>query len=208
MLAGLLFKRPLEEFLGYIAAGVITWQFISTNITEGSKIFVSDATEIRSVQTNLLNLPVKLFLRTLIGFLHSVPIVILVVVFTDTVNLNTLLFIPGLLLLSFSILPVATALGTLAARYRDIEQLIGMLMQFMFYMTPLLWKAELLGDGLGRWVALGNPFYHMITIVRNPLLGQPVPIEVWFGAIGFLILSNLIGFALFARYRQRIPFWI
>ena len=43
ILAGLLFKRPLEEFLGYIAAGVITWQFISTNIAEGSKIFVSDA---------------------------------------------------------------------------------------------------------------------------------------------------------------------
>lgn len=208
ILAGLLFKRPLDEFLGYIACGVVTWQFIALFLTEGSKIFVANAAEIRSVRTNLLNLPVRLMLRALIGFLHSVPIVLIVVFFTDTVNFNTLLFIPGLAILSLSLLPLAAALGTLAARYRDIEQLVTMLMQFAFYMTPLLWKAELLGDGYGKWIALANPFYYALTIVRNPLLGLPVPGVVWLGAIGFMIVANVVGYGIFIRLRQRIPFWI
>lgn len=208
VLAGLLFKRPLNEFLGYIACGVITWQFIALFLTEGSKVFVAYAAEIRSVRTNLMNLPVRLMLRALIGFLHSVPIVLVVVFFTDTVNWYTLLFLPGLAILSLSLLPVAAALGTLAARYRDIEQLVTMLMQFAFYMTPLLWKAELLGDGYGKWIALANPFYYALTIVRNPLLGLPVPGEIWLGAIGFMIISNVIGYGIFIRLRQRIPFWI
>jgi len=208
ILAGLLFKRPLEEFLGYIACGVITWQFIALNLTEGSKIFVANAAEIRSVRTNLINLPVRLLLKAIIGFTHSVPIVMLVVFFTDAINFYTLLFIPGLILLSLSLLPLAAALGTLAARYRDIEQLVTLLMQFAFYMTPLLWKAELLGDGNGKWIALANPFYYALTIVRNPLLGLPVPSEVWIGAIGFTILANVIGYSIFTTFRQRIPFWI
>lgn len=208
ILAGLLFKRPLEEFLGYIACGVVTWQFIALNLTEGSKIFVSNVSEIRSVRTNLINLPVRLLLRALIGFLHSVPIVLLVVAYTDNINFQTLMFIPGLALLSLSLLPLACALGTLAARYRDIEQLVTMLMQFAFYMTPLLWKVELLGGGRGQWIALGNPFYYALTIVRNPLLGLPVPSEVWIGAIGFMALANLIGYGVFMWFRQRIPFWI
>lgn len=208
VLAGLLFNRPLEEFLGYIACGVVAWQFISLNLTEGSKVFVSNATEIRSVRTNLINLPVRLLLRSLIALLHSVPIVMVVVFFTDSINLNTLFFIPGLILLSLTLLPVAAALGTLASRYRDIEQLVTMLMQFAFYMTPLLWKAELLGEGAGKWIALANPFYYALTIVRNPLLGLPVPGEIWLGAIGVTLIANILGYAIFIRFRQRIPFWI
>lgn len=208
ILAGLLFKRPLEEFLGYIACGVVTWQFIALNLTEGAKIFVTNSSEIRSVRTNLINLPVRLLLRSLIGFLHSIPIILLVVAYTNTINLYTLMFIPGLALLSFSLLPLACAMGTLAARFRDIEQLVVMLMQFAFYMTPLLWKVELLGDGRGHWIALGNPFYYALTIVRNPLLGLPVPSEVWIGAFGFMVIANIIGYGIFIRFRQRIPFWI
>ncbi len=208
ILAGLLFKRPLEEFLGYIACGVVTWQFIALNLTEGSRIFVANASEIRSVRTNLINLPVRLLLRSLIGFMHSVPVVLIVVAFTNVINWYTLMFIPGLALLSLSLLPLAAALGTLSSRYRDLEQLVTMLMQFAFYMTPLLWKAELLGEGLGKWIALGNPFYYALTVVRSPLLGLPVAPEVWAGAIGFTIIANIIGYGIFIRFRQRITFWI
>ena len=208
ILAGLLFQRPLEEFLGYIACGVITWQFMSTCLVEGSKIFVANASEIRSVRTNYLGLPVRLLLRALIGFAHSLPIVLVVVFFTDSINLNTLMFIPGLILLALSLLPLVAALGTLAARYRDLEQVVVMMNQFLFYMTPLLWKSEMLGDGWGQWIALANPFYYALTIVRSPLLGEAVPLGIWAGAIGFMLLANLVGYGVYARLRQRIPFWI
>jgi len=208
ILAGLLFQRPLEEFLGYIAASVITWQFIAMNLTEGSKIFVANSAEIQSVRTNLINLPVRLLLRSLIALLHSVPVVMVVVFFTDSINFNTLMVIPGIMILSLSLLPLAAALGTLAARYRDIEQLVGMLIQFSFYMTPILWKVELLGDGAGRFIALGNPFYYALTIVRSPLLGLPVPKEIWLAAIGCMVIANLVGYGIFAKFRQRLPFWI
>jgi ABC-type polysaccharide/polyol phosphate export permease len=208
ILAGLLFRRPLEEFLGYIACGVIIWQLISTSLAEGSKIFVSNANEIMSVRVNLLSLPVKLLLRGLITFAHSLPIVLIVVYFTDNVNFNTLMVVPGIIILTMTLLPICAALGTIAARYRDFEQLIVMFNQFFFYMTPILWKAEMLGDGYGRWLAYGNPLFYELAIVRQPLMGQPVSAEIWLGALGFMVVSSLIGYSIYARLRQRIPFWI
>lgn len=208
VLAGLLFKRPLQDFLGFIAAGVITWQFIASSLSEGTKIFVANASEISSMRVNFLSLPVKLMLRGLIGFAHSLPIVICVVAFTDGLSFYTLLFIPGLMIIVLTMLPLVMALGTLSARYRDIEQLVTVLIQFMFYMTPIIWKPELLGTGNGKWVALANPLYYELSIVRGPLLGQPVALEIWACAIAFMLVSMVFGTLIYARFRQRIPFWI
>jgi ABC-type polysaccharide/polyol phosphate export permease len=207
-LAGILFGRPLQDFLGYIAAGVITWQFIATSMIEGSKIFVSNAQEISSSRVNLLSLPLKLILRGLIGFAHSLPVVLVVVYFTDNVNYYTLMLVPGLLLIAFTLFPLIIMFGTLAARFRDIEQVVAMVIQFSFYMTPIIWKTGSLGTGNGRWISKLNPFYYELSIVRGPLLGQAVDWQIWAGAFAFMVVSMLVGFLTYARFRQRIPFWI
>ena len=208
ILAGLLFRRPLEEFLGYIACGVIGWQLISTSLVEGTKIFIANAHEIKSVRVNLLGLPVKQVLRGLIGFAHSLPVVLIVVFFTDTINWYSLMVIPGIIIVVFTFIPISAGLGTLAARYRDIEQLMAMLVQFLFYMTPILWKVEMLGAGNGKLLAYLNPLFYALTIIRQPLLGQSVSIEIWAGALIFMSISGIVGFSIFARFRQRIPFWV
>ena len=107
-----------------------------------------------------------------------------------------------------TLIPICAALGTLAARYRDIEQVVVMFNQFFFYMSPILWKAEMLGDGHGKWLALANPLYYALTIIRNPLMGLPVDMEIWIGAGIIMIAANLVGYTIYARFRQRIPFWI
>lgn len=208
ILAGLLFNRPLSEFLGYIACGVVVWQLISASIIEGTKVFISNAHELKSVRMNMLSLPVRQILKGLIGLAHSLPIVLIVVYFTESINFYTLMIFPGLIIAVCTLVPLSAGLGVLAARYRDIEQLMMMLVQFLFYMTPILWKVEMLGDGHGKWLAFGNPLFYLLTIIRQPLLGQPVALEVWAGALFFMAVSLVIGFGIFARFRQRIAFWV
>jgi len=208
ILAGLLFRRPLAEFLGYIASGVIGWQLISACITEGTRVFISNAHELKSVRLNMLSLPVRQVLKGLIGLAHSLPIVLIVVFFTDAINLYTLMVIPGLIIVACTLVPLCAGLAVLAARYRDIEQLMMMLIQFLFYMTPILWKVEMLGQGYGKWLAYGNPLFYLLTVIRQPLLGQAVPLDIWAGALVFMVASIIIGFSIFARFRQRIPFWV
>ncbi|WP_018998494.1 ABC transporter permease [Hirschia maritima] len=208
ILAGLLFRRPLSEFLGYIACGVVTWQFISGSLGEGSRVFISNAHEITSISVNLLSLPFKQILRGLIAMLHSLPIVFLVVFFTDSFTLYSLMIFPGVVILSLTMFGLITGLGTLTARYRDLEQLTTMLVQFSFYMTPILWKVEMLGKGVGLLLVYLNPFYYLLSILRLPLMGKPVEWQVWAGAVFLMCCSLSFGLGIYARFRQRIPFWI
>lgn len=208
ILAGLLFKRPLEEFLGYIAAGIVTWQFIASNLVEGSKVFVSNMVEINSSRVNFLDFSFKLLLKGFITLLHGLPIVLIVVYFTDGFTAYTPLFLVGLMVMSMTLFPLGIALGTLAARFRDIEQIVALVIQFFFYMTPIIWKVETLGTGMGRWLAWANPFYYELTIVREPLLGAAVPLNIWLGAVGVMIASWIFALLVYTRFRQRIPFWI
>jgi lipopolysaccharide transport system permease protein len=42
----------------------------------------------------------------------------------------------------------------------------------MFYATPIIWGSEMLPRKIGEIILDFNPFYHLITIIRAPLLGQ------------------------------------
>ncbi len=208
ILAGFLFKRPIAEFIGYIACGVITWQLISRAFNEGSQVFVSGASEITSINVNLLTFPIKLIFSCLISLAHSLPIVLIIILFTREINLNTLMVIPGFLVLSVTLFGVVLGLSTLSARYRDLQQFTAMVIQFCFYMTPIIWKPEMLLGGDGKWVVLLNPFYYALSIVRLPLLGEVVHSYIWLGMMASMVVSLAFGITTYAFFRQRIPFWV
>jgi ABC-2 type transport system permease protein/lipopolysaccharide transport system permease protein len=73
--------------------------------------------------------------------------------------------------------------------------------QIVFFMTPIMWKPELLGSTF-------NPFYHLVEIVRAPLLGQ-VPSAENYIALGLISMANfLLAAVLFVRFRARISYWV
>ena len=79
-------------------------------------------------------------------------------------------------------------------------------MNIAFFLTPIFWTKDLLGDH--RWFADINPFFHMIEVMRAPLLGSGIP----YTSFGFLLLVGLLGtvsaIAALSRFRARVPYWI
>jgi lipopolysaccharide transport system permease protein len=54
----------------------------------------------------------------------------------------------------------------------------------------------------------GNPFYYLVEIVRQPLLGHVPDLQVWLVSIVVAMTSILIGTAFHARYRYRVAYWL
>ena len=65
---------------------------------------------------------------------------------------------------------VSLTIGMVSARFRDIPRIIASLAEVVFLITPIIWTPDLLGPRI--YLAYGNPFFHMIEIVRAPLLGH------------------------------------
>jgi lipopolysaccharide transport system permease protein len=53
-----------------------------------------------------------------------------------------------------------------------------------------------------------NPFFHLISVVRNPLLGEVVTATNWAAAIGIAVVGWTIGLLLLNKYRARIAYWL
>lgn len=86
----------------------------------------------------------------------------------DPVNLLPAL--AGLAVIGGFLFRLSLLVGRLSARFRDIPLIVSNMLQVVLFMTPIMWRADALNS---RWIAEINPFYYMLELVRNPLLGQP-----------------------------------
>jgi ABC-type polysaccharide/polyol phosphate export permease len=96
-------------------------------------------------------------------------------------------------------------LGMVCARFRDLQPLIGSILQVALFVTPIFFSPDQLGSSLAVML---NPLFHMTDIVRASLLGKYAMLESWGFCIGMLIAGWLITIYLFARFRRRVAFWL
>ena len=119
---------------------------------------------------------------------------------------STLLVIPGVILLILNLLWMGTLFGVAGARYRDLAPAIGAFLTVIFFVTPVIWKSEMLGSH--AYIADWNPIAQLIAIVRDPLLGFAPPALAWQTAIGLCIIGWPLAILVYARMRDRIVFWL
>jgi ABC-type polysaccharide/polyol phosphate export permease len=114
--------------------------------------------------------------------------------------------VPAFLLFAVNGLWISTLLGLASTRFRDIPPIIGSVLQLLFFMTPVIWPADALGEL--RAIAIWNPLFAAIDVVRAPLLGVPTTPTSWPLLLGVTALGSGLAFAMFARFRTRIAYWV
>jgi lipopolysaccharide transport system permease protein len=53
-----------------------------------------------------------------------------------------------------------------------------------------------------------NPLYHLVEVVRTPLLGQTPSLLSFIVAAGLIPLGFAFTLSIFSRFRQRVPYWL
>jgi lipopolysaccharide transport system permease protein len=99
-------------------------------------------------------------------------------------------------------------LAIICARYRDLPQMINSVLQVIFYLTPIMWLPSLLPARAGVYLLDWNPVFHMLEIVRAPLLGQLPSSANWMVAGGMAVAGWIVAVLVFARYKRRIAYWL
>ena len=123
-------------------------------------------------------------------------------------NINALAAIPGLLLVMANLLWMGLVLAIVSARYRDFPKTIESVIPVMMFMTPIMWRPEMMPIQIGVKILQLNPFFWMIDLVRLPLLGGIPPGKVWLGAMMVAAVGWVFAWILFARSRERIVYWL
>jgi ABC-type polysaccharide/polyol phosphate export permease len=202
-----LFRMEIHTYLPFLTLGLITWQWLSATIGEGCDIFVREAAVIQQVPIPFSIQAYRNVARNFVVLAHNLVIVpIGLVVFAIPVDWHILEIIPGFVLLALNGLWISILLGLLATRFRDVPPIVASFLQVLFFMTPIIWPAEMLGGW--RAVATYNPLFAAVDVVRAPLLGVATAETSWIILLVMTILGCGLTFAVFARFRSRIAYWI
>lgn len=202
-----MFKIPLHNFLPFLCVGTLIWDFLSGFFKEGGTLFTGSESYIKQVR-----LPYSLYVYRatwgkMIILAHNFVIYFGVLMFFQLwPGATALLAIPGLLLVALNGALASLTIGLVSARFRDIPQVVISVMQIIYFMTPIMWKPELLQHR--SYIADFNPFFHLIEIVRAPLLGNMPTLTNYSAVLLTTAVNLLVALAFFARYRGRLSYWV
>ena len=206
-LSAFLFGSALEKSFPYVCAGMLFWTLITQTINDGAALFVNAARYITQIKLPLTVFLLQTVWRNLIIAGHNAAIYVAIALFFLVVPSPSMVLWPlGLLLVVICLSWMALVSAVISARYRDVPQLITNILQILFWLTPLMYFPEQLGQK--RFIADYNPFTHIIALVREPLLGGEPSLNDWLIVLAIAVIGWTGTFLFFARFRARIVYWL
>ena len=208
LMFSIIFKAPIEEFLPYFAAGQVVWLFISTQINESCSTFVQYQSIIKQMSCPLTVHVLRKLWNNLILFGHNFLIIIAVVLlYGRGISWEILYAFPAFFLILLLLFLLSVILSIVCTRFRDITQVVAVFMQLIYFFTPILWMKKVLPERYA-WVSDFNPFYHMIEIVRAPLLGAAPAPMLWVYLLAYVAVAAAVALCFLKLFRHRVSYWL
>jgi ABC-type polysaccharide/polyol phosphate export permease len=204
---GQFFGQDMHSYLPYFTANIITWTFISSVLGEASLTLVGSGNLIKSSQMPIVFHIMRMLQRNLIIILHNAVVLAAIWPFVRwSLYPSAVLSLVGLILLYLFLVGMSAIIGIICVRYRDIPPLIQVLIQFLFFLTPIIWYPEQIKSG--THLLKLNPMSYMLMIVRDPILGRPMELQTWIIAVALAAASLMAGSLMYVRFRRRIAYWV
>lgn len=202
-----LFQTDTRSYMPYLTVGLIVWQLISTLITDGCQTFTASEAVIQQVPIPFSIHAYRVVCRNFIIFAHSLVLVpIGLAALRIPVGWRAIEAVAGGAVIAVNGVWIAILLGMFSARFRDIPPIVASFVQVAFFVTPVFWPIEALGEYRG--IAEYNPLFAAIDVIRAPLLGQATAATSWPVLLAATVVGCAVSFALFARFRSRIAYWV
>lgn len=201
----------LERYVPHLGIGLIIWSYISGIVMSAPRLFIQNKPILMQGLSSLVEITQKTIFLNCIIFLHQFLIVILIVLyFNIQISFKSLLIIPALFLILLHSFWVIMFLGILGARFRDIGEIVEVIMRIAFLVTPVIWIID--GDTsrsstIGVYLLL-NPFYHVLEPLRSAVLGTDVMLSSWIISLLIALFGTLLAAFSYQKYRDLVIFWI
>ena len=89
-----------------------------------------------------------------------------------------------------------------------MPQIVNSLLQVLFYLTPVIWMPGALSGKTKMMILEPNPIYHLIELIRAPILGHMPTLTNWGVDLSIAMLGIVMSFVFFGKYRSRIAYWL
>jgi lipopolysaccharide transport system permease protein len=172
-------------------AGLLGWNMFNGTLTRASACIVGNSQLVSKVYFPRLILPLSTVLSTLVDFAVGMLLMVLLLIWYQIPLTWGIVLLPMWLTLAV-MLAIGMGLFTSAwmVRYRDLQYVVPVLLQFLLYATPVAYKLEAVPAKL-RWFWNFNPLSPVIDGFRKSLIGMG---EMRWRAVGYAAVGATIIF--------------
>lgn len=197
---------PVDDypFLLWFMAGIIPWFYFSEALSSATNSIIDNSHLVKKVVFPVYTLPFMSIISAL--FVHIFFLFVLIILFIlfgfgiDIYYIQIPFYLLAMILL---ITALAYITSSIIVFFKDIGQIIAMILQFGFWLTPILWHIDMLPTKYELWIKL-NPIYYIVEGYRDIFI-----YKMWFWEKPFLSLSYfstvfvllLIGIFIFKKLK-------
>lgn len=178
----IIFGSDPKVFIPLIFTGLNPWLFINASADGGTGAFISAEGYLKQTTVNAQIFPIRGVLVNFVNLLYSVLAFFSVYLFLQPslFGPKMLMLFPGLAILFIFAVALANFAAVLNLNVRDYQPFQSLVFQGLFYATPIIFEKQVLTEKGFGFIYKLNPFYYMIEIVRQPMLGRELPtLEVY-----------------------------
>ena len=185
-------KVQMENYTLFLISGLFVWQWIQNSITSSSNLYISNASLIKKVNFPRNFLVLSLVLSEGFNFVFSIPVILFFMFFYEqSPSIIWLYGVPILLIITGGfIYALSLLIATVNLFFRDMERLVGLLLMFIFYMTPILYPVSMVPEKY-RILLYFDIFAPIVISWRDLLLNNFINID--YVVIGLVYSLSLVA---------------
>ena len=208
----------LDNYALWLVCGLLPWLFFNRVLTLGVESLVSNAGLIQKVYFPRIVLPLSLANATFFTWMLEMAVLVVALSLLGSFVLPWLLLV-AVFMVVFGLFSVGLAmvLSIINVYFRDLSYLLTIVLQFWFYLTPILYPVELVetqSDKLGGLAGTPltlldlytlNPVEGFVEIFRNLLYDNRAPeLSTVLIALGWTVLAFVAGAWMYARKEKML----
>ena len=184
----------------FLCSGLLTWNYFSEVLLRCQTMFIEQAGLLKKVHFPRIALPVIILFSSTLNFIIIFGIFLIFLLITGRFpGLSLMGLLPLILIQQTFALGLGSLLGTMNVFFRDIGHFVGIIVQFWFWLTPIIYPMTILPEQIQRMIML-NPMTQLVISYQQILLYNQWP--DW-GKLQFHLAGALLilaaGFVVFQR---------
>ncbi len=202
----LILKTTQEYYVIFVCIGLIPWTFFTASISQSAFTIIANGNIVKKVYFPREILPISIVTSAMVNFLISTLIIVAFCLGYGLGLTKYVIFFPIILIIQYILqMGIAFILSAFTVYFRDLEHFIQIILQVMFYATPVVYSRDTIPEAFRAIINL-NPMTHIINAYRDIFYYQTLPnfknlgvlfvISTIFCIVGYLIFRKLQkGFA-------------
>lgn len=194
----------IPNYLIVLLSALFPWQWLNNSVGQAPFLFLANATLVKKVCFPRYIIPLVTTLHDMIHFLLALPIFIFFSILHGIYPTASWLYgLPLLLLVScVFIFGLSLMISSINLFFRDLNNIIVILLNIAFYATPIIYSIDTVpADKLKYFVI--NPVAPLFISWRSLLHGNRIDMQYLPWAIGYAVVSLIVGWVVYSRLNKK-----